>query len=126
MNQTQRKFIIKRLEQIKNIKLKEALKESSLEIKLLSNKDKYNLISKGKAKLVKSFDNDSYYSMNINSFFDFSGFEQLNSYDTNKKEKLENLIHNEFNKIQDKVMLGDDSEELIKIINSFENFEVKG
>ena len=126
MNHHEKKYARKRLEDAKREMLVKVNNRHSKEGKSLSNKEKYDLIKLGKAKLfpksiflVKS--NEGYRSDTVSNLYDFSKFEWSPKNDSESIKKDREKIESEFTRVLDELMLGD-CDQALSMIKDFEKF----
>lgn len=124
MNQQQKKYLLNRVDSICSQKRKEAKEKYKLEVKTLNNVEKYDLLKKGKVPLQDVSKITIYRSSSLDVFFDFSKFEQRNSYDLEKLNAADTKILKEETKIKDKIMLGDLSADFSELLAELENLGV--
>jgi len=125
MNQQQKNYIRKRVNDILNIKTSEARQKFQINAKTLTNEERIHLIRQGKVKLkppsaLRAIGN---YGININSVFDFSKFESQGKFNQAAYSKYLKELRTKANDVTDKVMLGPDAEEALKMLKDFEAYE---
>lgn len=128
MNQTEKKYTIRRIEEITNRCIKEFERkfksENTVPAKYLSNKEKLTLIHEGTVKL-REFDKallktGTYSNLTMSDVFDFSGHEQIRH--VKNRDKMNKAVENMANHCvaaKDKIMLGS-SDEALTVLSSLE------
>lgn len=121
MNQAQKNYTSRRINEIENEKIRALAAECSIPAVRLTHQERYNLIKSGNAKLfpVGKFDSNCY--GNIDGFFDFSEFTRESGMKADY-EKRKEAIQAEARRTRDRIMLGEESEAL-EALQKFEKFK---
>lgn len=121
MNQAQKNYTTRRINEIENEKVRVLTERCTLPAVRLNNKQKYDLIKSGKVQLfpASKFDANNYGY--VDHFFDFSKHTHESSM-LEIFEKHKEKIRTAANKARDSVMLGDD-EEALAAIQAFDKFK---
>jgi len=121
MNQAQKNYTTRRINEIENEKVKALLAECTIPGVRLDNKKRYDLIKSGRVQLFPASKFDASNYGNVDHFFDFSKHTREASV-SETFEKRKEKIRTEANKARDSVMLGDD-EEALAAIQAFDKFK---
>ena len=124
MNQEQKRYAMKRVDELRVTKTREAEEKYSVKSKHLSNEERYNLIKSSKVTIrSKSKIEFSQYGNCVSDFFDFSKYEWREHYESDKLQTASALINKKARDIKDQIMLGD-CKEAIKLISELENIKI--
>ena len=120
MNQQQKSYVMKRMNEIKSEKEEIIRKENSTEEKRLKAREKFNLIKNNMVEFNKEEDiNFNYYSISMDDIYDFSSFEIKESFNREKYNEQINVLNKKFKQTCDELMIGD-SDKAIELIKEFE------
>lgn len=124
MNLQQKQYALKRLDDVKNEKLRLAKESFRIEEKRLSDKAKYDLISKGKIPIRKYEEIGSGYRGGFCYLYDFEahGFEVSGGTDDEKYSPVAKMINAKAIEAKDQIMLGD-CEEALRLIQELEKLK---
>lgn len=121
MNQNQKKYALGRIAGLCCIKQRDLETKYKIERVHLEDKERLELIYKGKVSLLPK-DRINCYSTDLVDAFDFSKFERAESHKDGYEEKL-SQIKRMAQSAEDQIMLGD-CEEALKLINKLENYSI--
>jgi len=127
MNQTQRKYLAKRITEIELSKIKKIQDKFTTKAKTLLSSEKVSLLKAGKVKIntdeiINEISKCNSY-VYISQFTDFSAYETLFSVDHDAINKATGKIKKEAKRLVDDVILGD-ANEALEALKSFEEMEI--
>ena len=121
MNQQQKRYAEKRIDELKEQKLKKISDENTTKSLTLSPLERAILIRDGNVTMVE-LPTESVHSLNyIENLYDFSEHEVKYYFDNDAYKAASTLIINEAIRINDSLILGD-AEEAIALIEAFTKF----
>jgi hypothetical protein len=125
MNQHQINYTMKRIDELRYSKIKQAELKFIVAAKILSNNEKYELIDSKKVKLKSKVDfgkQNKFTNDYLSYFYDFSKFEN-DQYLSKDGETLIEQIKKLAQESKDQVMLGD-CDEALKLIKELEAVKI--
>ena len=116
MNHKQREYALTRVNQILANRLGALATRFKAEVKLLTDRERADLLRKGKVKLKASVEQVTTWTDVVDAF-DFSPFEQREK-TTPEYAPAAKALEDEAQKVRDQIMLGD-AEEAMRLLESF-------
>jgi hypothetical protein len=123
MRQPQIKYVIERINNIQEQKVREARAKFTTPEVRLNEAQKYELVVKGKVKLFPLHKITRHGNADWDDAFDFSAFESMEVFDQKKYVPLAQLIDKKAQEARDSVVLGDSSEAM-KILKELEAMSI--
>jgi hypothetical protein len=121
MNQTQRSYLISRINGVHRAKQAEFKTKCTVKGKNLNNRERWRLIVSNKVKALKAPEgiDKRYSTFTLTDLFDFSAYED--KVDQKKLNAIENKLSKEVRRTTDLAMLGD-CEKAVRLIDALESF----
>ena len=124
MNQDQKKYAIKRINEIANVKIEEAKKKFTTPEVKLGATERYDLIVKHKVPLIPFNKQNEWEICRGEVKYDFSKYTKEESFDVVEFRKVKGKIDALVTEIEDKLMLGTDAKEALDMFKLIEGFKI--